>query len=61
MASFFSQNPEPENPILERTPLQRTIDGVDSTSAAAPQLSFMLAGASGATRGCTVSAASISS
>jgi hypothetical protein len=45
MASIFNQNSEPENPVPERTPLQRTIDGVDSTSAAAPQLSFMLAGA----------------
>lgn len=44
MASIFNQNSEPE-PVHERTPLQRTIDGVDSTSAAAPQLSFMLAGA----------------
>jgi len=29
----------------ERTQLQRTIEGLDSTHAAAPQLSFMLAGA----------------
>lgn len=37
--------PEPETIVRERTPLERTIEGVDSTHAAAPQLSFMLAGA----------------
>jgi len=49
MASSLPQGPEPEpepeTTMRERTPLERTIEGLDSTHAAAPQLSFMLAGA----------------
>jgi hypothetical protein len=41
-----SAAPDPtEQATVERTPLQRTIDGLDSTHAAAPQLQFMLSGA----------------
>jgi hypothetical protein len=47
MASILPEGPEPEpeTTLRERTPLERTIEGLDSTHAAAPQLSFMLAGA----------------
>src|ERR1035437_5688665 len=45
MVTILRQGPEPETIVRERTPLERTIEGVDSTHAAAPQLSFMLAGA----------------
>jgi hypothetical protein len=45
MASTTPQAPHPDEAIQQRTPLQRTIEGLDSTHAAAPQLSFMLAGA----------------
>jgi hypothetical protein len=44
MTSRLSQSPEPDT-TQERTPLQRTIEGLDSTHVAAPQLGFMLAGA----------------
>jgi hypothetical protein len=44
MTGRLSQPPEPDA-TQERTPLQRTIEGLDSTHAAAPQLGFMLAGA----------------
>jgi hypothetical protein len=43
MTSIFNRDSEPVP--TERTPLQRVIDGVDGTSAAAPQLQFMLSGA----------------
>jgi hypothetical protein len=45
MASTTPQTSQPDEAIQQRTPLQRTIEGLDSTHAAAPQLSFMLAGA----------------
>lgn len=45
MDSYPPQGAAANDPIPERTPLQRTIEGLDSTHAAAPQLSFMLAGA----------------
>ena len=44
MANNVPQNPEQDS-TEERTPLQRMIEGVDGTSAAAPQLQFMLSGA----------------
>jgi hypothetical protein len=44
MTSTLPQSSEPDA-TRERTPLERTIEGLDSTHAAAPQLGFMLAGA----------------
>lgn len=44
MTSTPPQSPEPDA-TRERTPLERTIEGLDSTHVAAPQLGFMLAGA----------------
>lgn len=35
MASSLPQGPEPETTMRERTPLERTIEGLDSTNAAA--------------------------
>ena len=44
MASF-TPFPAPDAPSSERSPLEHRIEGLDGTHAAAPQLSFMLAGA----------------
>jgi hypothetical protein len=44
MTSPLPHSPEPDT-TRERTQLERTIEGLDSTHAAAPQLGFMLAGA----------------
>ena len=44
MTSFPTHSPEPDT-TRERSPLERRIEGLDSTHAAAPQLGFMLAGA----------------
>ena len=45
MASFIPSRPTPESLASERTPLEQRLEGLDGTHAAAPQLSFMLAGA----------------
>jgi hypothetical protein len=44
MTSSPTQSPEADT-TRERSPLERRIEGLDSTHAAAPQLGFMLAGA----------------
>jgi hypothetical protein len=45
MPSGTRAAPRNRQATQERTPLQRTIEGLDSTHVAAPQLGFMLAGA----------------
>ena len=45
MASIIPPRPTPDSPAAERTPLEQRLEGLDGNHAAAPQLSFMLAGA----------------
>lgn len=45
MVNSLPQGPSPDDPMPERTELERSIEGLDSANAAAPQLGFMLAGA----------------
>ncbi len=45
MVNSLPREPGPDDPTPERTKLERSIEGLDSVNAAAPQLGFMLAGA----------------
>src|SRR5664280_2568180 len=45
MTHIRRSRPKHDSPASERTPLQQRLEGLDGTHAAAPQLSFMLAGA----------------
>jgi len=45
MTNILPSRPKHDSPASERTPLQQRLEGLDGTHAAAPQLSFMLAGA----------------
>ena len=45
MAIHIPSRSTPDSPAAERTPLEQRLEGLDGSHAAAPQLSFMLAGA----------------